>query len=155
MAEEWGINIQTYAPKIKKYILKAVENGELLQTKGKGAAGRFTVPGLKARKRKSKTTKRLSKKFDEDEVEYEPGKSARDEAREQTEVVLCVLVQNLPNFTFKVFATSPVCQCTVFPPHWLLLDGIGRAPGPFGGRGRSQACREGDEAQEAAANAQD
>jgi len=88
MAEEWGINIQTYAPKIKKYILKAVENGELLQTKGKGAAGRFTVPGLKARKRKSKTTKRLSKKFDEDEVEYEPGKSARDEAREQTEMEL-------------------------------------------------------------------
>merc|ERR1712112_91280 len=44
MAEEWGINIQTYAPRIKKYILKAVENGELLQTKGKGAAGRFTVP---------------------------------------------------------------------------------------------------------------
>ena len=101
MAEEWGINIQTYAPKIKKYILKAVENGELLQTKGKGAAGRFTVPGLKARKRKSKTTKRLSKKFDEDEVEYEPGKSARDEAREQTEVVLCVLLQNTLNFTTK------------------------------------------------------
>ena len=98
MAEEWGINIQTYAPKIKKYILKAVENGELLQTKGKGAAGRFTVPGLKARKRKSKTTKRLSKKFDEDEVEYEPGKSARDEAREQTEVVLCVLLQNALSF---------------------------------------------------------
>ena len=87
MAEEWGINIQTYAPRIKKYILKSVENGELLQTKGKGAAGRFTVPGLKARKRKSKT-KRLSKKFDEDVVEYEPGKSARDEAREQTEVGL-------------------------------------------------------------------
>ena len=85
MAEEWGINIQTYAPRIKKFILKSVENGELLQTKGKGAAGRFTVPGLKARKRKS-GPKRLSKKFDEDVVEYEPGKSARDEAREQTEV---------------------------------------------------------------------
>merc|ERR1719319_2181570 len=25
MAEEWGINVQTYAPKIKKYILKAVD----------------------------------------------------------------------------------------------------------------------------------
>jgi len=87
MAEEWGINIQTYAPRIKKYILKSVENGELLQTKGKGAAGRFTVPGLKARKRKSRP-KRLSKKFDEDVVEYEPGKSARDEAREQTEMEL-------------------------------------------------------------------
>merc|ERR1712037_855869 len=64
-----AINIQTYAPRIKKYILKSVENGELLQTKGKGAAGRFTVPGLKARKRKSRP-KRLSKKFDEDVVEY-------------------------------------------------------------------------------------
>jgi len=87
MAEEWGINIQTYAPRIKKYILKSVENGELLQTKGKGAAGRFTVPGLKARKKKGKS-KKLSKKFDEDVVEYEPGKSARDEAREQTEMEL-------------------------------------------------------------------
>merc|ERR1712226_371472 len=88
MAEEWGINVQTYAPKIKKYLLRAVESGEVVQTKGKGASGRFTVPGLKARKKKSRTTKRLSKKFDEDEVEYEPGKSARDEAREQTEMEL-------------------------------------------------------------------
>ena len=85
MAEEWGINIQTYAPRIKKYLQKGVDNGELIQTKGRGASGRFTVPGLKARKKKARA-KRLSKKFDEDVVEYEPGKSARDEAREQTEV---------------------------------------------------------------------
>ena len=85
MAEEWGINIQTYAPRIKKYLQKGVDNGELIQTKGRGASGRFTVPGLKARKKKARA-KRLSKKFDVDVVEYEPGKSARDEAREQTEV---------------------------------------------------------------------
>ena len=158
MAEEWGINIQTYAPKIKKYILKAVENGELLQTKGKGAAGRFTVPGLKARKRKSKTTKRLSKKFDEDEVEYEPGKSARDEAREQTEVVL-IMCSSAKHTEFhnQSFCNLSCLSVYCIPTSLkrLLLDGIGRAPGPFGGRGRSQACREGDEAQEAAANAQD
>jgi len=87
MAEEWGINIQTYAPRIKKYLQKGVDNGELIQTKGRGASGRFTVPGLKARKKKARA-KRLSKKFDEDVVEYEPGKSARDEARQQTEIEL-------------------------------------------------------------------
>merc|ERR1712226_1589532 len=87
MAEEWGINVQTYAPKIKKYLLKAVENGEVVQTKGKGAAGRFTVPGLKARKKKSRSNG-LTKKYDEDVVEYEPVKSARDEAKEQSEIEL-------------------------------------------------------------------
>merc|ERR1712115_471193 len=70
-----------------KYLQKGVDNGELIQTKGRGASGRFTVPGLKARKKKGRA-KRLSKKFDEDVVEYEPGKSARDEAREQTEIEL-------------------------------------------------------------------
>ena len=87
MAEEWGINVQTYAPKIKKYILKAVESGEVVQTKGKGASGRFTVPGLKARKKKSRSNG-LTKKYDEDVVEYEPVKSARDEAKEQTDMEL-------------------------------------------------------------------
>ena len=79
---------QDYAPKIKKYILRAVENGDVLQTKGKGASGRFTLPGLKARKSKKKNYKKLGKKFDEDEVEYEPGKSARDEAKEKSEMEL-------------------------------------------------------------------
>ena len=106
MAEEWAINVQVvknivqllkrfdsfpyqdYAPKIKKYILRAVENGDVLQTKGKGASGRFTLPGLKARKKKNHKYKKLGKKFDEDEVEYEPGKSARDEAKEKSEMEL-------------------------------------------------------------------
>merc|ERR1719382_2136758 len=87
MAEEWGINVQTYAPKIKKYLLRAVESGEVVQTKGKGASGRFTVPGLKARKKKSRSNG-LTKKYDEDVVEYEPVKSARDEAKEQSEIEL-------------------------------------------------------------------
>jgi len=87
MGEEWGINIKDYAPKIKKYILRGVENEELIQTKGKGASGRFTVPGLKARKKKGKA-KRLGKKFDEDVEEYKPVKGARDEAREKSEMEL-------------------------------------------------------------------
>ena len=65
-----------------------MENGDVLQTKGKGASGRFTLPGLKARKKKNNKYKKLGKKFDEDEVEYEPGKSARDEAKERSEMEL-------------------------------------------------------------------
>ena len=47
--------------------------------KGKGLSGRFTVPGLKPKKRKKKNP--LTKKFDEDEVDYVPEKTARDEAK--------------------------------------------------------------------------
>lgn len=86
MAEEWGISIQDYAPKIKKFILRAVASEEIVQTKGKGAAGRFTVPGMKAKKKKA--ANRLTKKFDEDVIEYEPSKGLRDEAREQAEIEL-------------------------------------------------------------------
>ena len=84
MAEEWGLYIPDYAPKIKKYLLKAVESEEIIQTKGKGASGRFTVPGLKVKKKKRK--EKLTKKWDEEpEVEYEPKKRARDEDRERHE----------------------------------------------------------------------
>ena len=41
MAEQWGLNIPKIAPKIKKYILAAVDDGEIKQTKGKG---HFTKP---------------------------------------------------------------------------------------------------------------
>jgi hypothetical protein len=34
MAEEWGADIRHLAPKIKNYILSAVKDGELIQTKG-------------------------------------------------------------------------------------------------------------------------
>jgi len=84
MAEEWGLYIPDYAQKIKKFLLKAVEGGDIIQTKGKGALGRFTVPGLKVKKKKK--AKKLGKKWDEDdEPEYEPKKSARDEDRERHE----------------------------------------------------------------------
>jgi len=87
MVEEWGINPQDYALKIKKYIVQGVEKGELTQTKGKGANGRFTVPGLKIKKKK-RSNRGLTKKFDVDVQEYEPVKGARDEAREKAEMEL-------------------------------------------------------------------
>jgi len=83
MAEEWGLYIQDFAPKIKKFVTAAVASGEVIQTKGKGVSGRFTVPGLKMKKKKRKNN--LTKKWDEDEVEYVAKKSARDEEREAAE----------------------------------------------------------------------
>ena len=35
MAEEWGLYIQDFAPKIKKFVTSAVASGEVIQTKGK------------------------------------------------------------------------------------------------------------------------
>ena len=85
LAEEWGLYIPDYVNKIKKFLLQAVESGEVIQTKGKGAAGRFTVPGMKIKKKKKKNA--LTKKWDEDqEPEYEPKKTSRDEQRERCEV---------------------------------------------------------------------
>jgi len=85
MAEEWGLHIPDFVTKIKKFIIRSVENGEIIQTKGKGASGRFTVPGMKARKKKKKA--KLSKKWDDEpEPEYEPKKTARDEGREKFEI---------------------------------------------------------------------
>ena len=49
-------------------------------------SGRFTVPGMKAPKRRTKS--RLSKKWDEDEVEYEPQKTKREEDKEKAAVEL-------------------------------------------------------------------
>merc|ERR1712012_666333 len=86
LAEEWGLYIPDYVNRIKKFLLQAVESGEIIQTKGKGAAGRFTVPGMKVKSRKSKN-KLTKKKWDEEqEPEYEPRKTSRDEQREKFEV---------------------------------------------------------------------
>merc|ERR1712141_172315 len=82
MGEEWGINIQSYAGKIKKAFQAGIEKEFIIQTKGKGLNGRFTVPGLKARKKKRKNA--LTKKYDEDEVEYQPQKTQRAEDKEKT-----------------------------------------------------------------------
>ena len=46
---------------------------------GKGLRGRFTVKGLKPKKKKKNPNN--SKKLDEDEVDYVPKKTARDEAK--------------------------------------------------------------------------
>merc|ERR1711971_1452236 len=82
MAEEWGLIIPDYAKKIKNFVLEAVEDGEVSQTKGKGLSGRFTVKGLKPKKRKKNP---LPKSLDVDEVDYVPKKTARDEAKVKTE----------------------------------------------------------------------
>ena len=82
MGEEWGINIQSYAVKIKKAVQAGIEKEFIIQTKGKGLNGRFTVPGLKVRKKKRKNA--LTKKYDEDEVEYQPQKTQRAEDKEKT-----------------------------------------------------------------------
>jgi len=87
MAEEWELHIPDYTNKIKKYLLQGVESGEILQTRGKGASGRFTVPGLKVKKKRK--TPKLSKKWDEEqEPEYEPRKTAREEEKERHDVEL-------------------------------------------------------------------
>jgi len=83
MGEEWGINIQSYSGKIKKAMQAGIEKEFIIQTKGKGMSGRFTVPGLKARKKKRKNN--LTKKYDEDEVEYQPQKTQREEDKVKTE----------------------------------------------------------------------
>ena len=86
LAEEWGLHIPDYTNKIKKYLLQGVESGEILQTRGKGASGRFTVPGLKVKRRKKS---QLSKKWDaEPEPEYEPRKTVREEEKARNEAEL-------------------------------------------------------------------
>merc|ERR1711860_298259 len=78
MRDEWGIEIKpTIATKIKNFILNAVEDGDLIQTKGKGANGRFTVKGMKRKVKKRR--KKVVVSDDEgavDEAEYNPVKSA-------------------------------------------------------------------------------
>ena len=43
MAEEWGVNIQALAPKMKKYVLDAVADGDLIQRKGKFRKNRSKI----------------------------------------------------------------------------------------------------------------
>jgi len=85
IGDTWGVNMQVYAKRIKKHIIKGVEQGEIIQTRGKGAGGRFTIPGMKSAKKRARTEK-LGKKWDDDqEEEYNPKKRARDEDRERHE----------------------------------------------------------------------
>ena len=86
LAEEWGLYIPDYTNKIKKSLLQGVQSGEIIQTRGKGASGRFTVPGLKVKRRKKP---KLGRKWDEEpEPEYEPRKTVREEEKARNEVEL-------------------------------------------------------------------
>lgn len=75
----WPVNMRIYDAKIKKFVQHGLASGQLIQTKGKGFSGRFTVKGLKPKKKKVKKEK--LEKFDEDLVEYQPKKTKRDEER--------------------------------------------------------------------------
>ncbi len=50
-----------YDHRIKKYIRNALATEELLQPKGRGLRGRFTVPGMKGVKRKRRKRKKEDK----------------------------------------------------------------------------------------------
>jgi len=82
----WTIDLKRYSDKLKKYIINAVETGELIRTKGKGANGKFTVPGLKIKRKKK--PKRLPKSLDVDEVEYKPAETERSKAKEESQAEL-------------------------------------------------------------------
>ena len=47
----WPVNMKSYDAKIKRFVEKAVDSGEIIRVKGTGFRGRFTVPGLKIRRK--------------------------------------------------------------------------------------------------------
>ena len=75
---------KAYDAKVKKYLEKAESKGDIIRTKqGVGFRGaRFTIKGLKIKRKKAKKNK-LGKEFDEDNEEYTPQKTGRDEDRER------------------------------------------------------------------------
>eukprot|EP00096_Caligus_rogercresseyi_P003755 TRINITY_DN1728_c0_g1_i5.p1 TRINITY_DN1728_c0_g1~~TRINITY_DN1728_c0_g1_i5.p1 ORF type:complete len:500 (+),score=194.26 TRINITY_DN1728_c0_g1_i5:199-1500(+) len=81
MARNWSLNIKSHMGRIKRYMESAEKRGEIIRTKGKGFNARFTLAGMKKAKRKKKAQQGLGKEFDEDEVEYVPSKTQRDEER--------------------------------------------------------------------------
>jgi len=82
----WTINMNMYKNKIKKFIQGAIEKGEIIRVSGNGFNGRFTVPGMKMKKKKK--SNKLGKKFDEDEAEYAPKRTKRDDGREESKVAI-------------------------------------------------------------------
>lgn len=58
----WPVNLNIYEGKIRRYIVKALDSGEIIQTRGKGFRGRFTVPGMRRYKKRKKA------KVDKEEV---------------------------------------------------------------------------------------
>lgn len=81
IAMNWSVNMKSYDAKIKKFITEALDDGKIERVKGSGFSGRFTVPGLKMKKKKK--SNKLGKKFDNEEEEYTPKRSKRDEDREK------------------------------------------------------------------------
>ena len=81
IALNWPVNMKLYDKRIKKFILKAVDNGTLIRTKGQGLRGRFTVAGWKPPKKKRKM--KMTKWDKDDGPEYQPKKTARDEDKEK------------------------------------------------------------------------
>lgn len=77
----WSVSMKAYDNKIKKFITEAIEEGKMERVKGSGFSGRFTIPGLKMKKKKK--TPKLGKKFDMEEEEYTPKRSKRDDDREK------------------------------------------------------------------------
>ena len=60
MAANYKVDVQKLAPFIKKYLKKAVADGKLVQTKGKGASGSFKL-GATATKEKKPKVKKVKK----------------------------------------------------------------------------------------------
>lgn len=67
IALNWPVNMKIYDSKIKKWVLKAIDSGELVLVKGKGVRGRYTVPGFKVKrkKKKKKSATKDDQKYDE------------------------------------------------------------------------------------------
>jgi len=91
----WTVDWGKLCDKVKKYILNAEATGEIIRVKGtknkkerKGFNGRFTVPGLKPKKKKKK--EKLTKQWDEDqEPEYKPPEETeRTKSKEAAEAEL-------------------------------------------------------------------
>ncbi|XP_059088238.1 eukaryotic translation initiation factor 5B-like [Tigriopus californicus] len=76
----WTLNMKTYDGRIKKTLMKAIDAGEIIRVKGTGFRGRFTVPGMKV-KRKKRRNKLPKDDVDEDEKEYTAPITERDEDR--------------------------------------------------------------------------
>ena len=97
--------MKSYDGRIKKFILKAVENGTLIRTKGQGLRGRFTVAGWKPPKKKRKM--KMTKWDKDDGPEYQPKKTARDDDKEKVHMLKKSMIVLLE---FKGLADDKRCN---------------------------------------------
>jgi len=88
MKETWACDTKKLAPKINAFIVNAVEDGEIIRKSGSGAIGRFTLKGMKVKrkKRKQKVIHSESEGEAVDAAEYKPVRRTRDEEREKEEL---------------------------------------------------------------------